>query len=63
LGAGGGKNYFSAVRDYIQRLGSFAIEYITFQGGQKERRGSGRKGELKSRNLVGGGWWEGLKNL
>jgi len=43
LGAGGGKNYFSAVRDYVQRLGSFAIEYITFRGGQKERRGADDK--------------------
>jgi len=35
LGVGGGKNYFSAVRDYVQRLGSFAIEYITFQAGKR----------------------------
>ena len=44
---GGGKNYFSvvrfpfkvrereAVRDFVQRLGSFAIDYITFQAGKR----------------------------
>jgi hypothetical protein len=52
LGVGGGKNYFSAVRDYVQRLGSFAIDYITFQAGKR----SDEERTIRSTEVAELGW-------